>query len=548
MAQTADPDMPNTPQPTPAGYGMWMAFLLAALAGLAMFCAFPPLDFGGLAWFAAALFFFAITQCPTPSTGAAAGAIYGVAFFGPLLWYISAFGFVPWALVVILEAAFAAAMGYLAAWLNRLRRPGWRVVGLAALWVIIEYLRAHRGPVSLSLGSAYYTQWDELPLLQLASVGGSLLISFYIALLGSAIATTAVMWLPGRWLRPDGWGPRMARDAARALLFAYAAFFAAFFWGSWTYRTGAKATTSVPETAAFRVAYVQAASRSKHMVTQAEAESATEAYFELTEMVPAGADLIIWPETAMPLVLDDRPDLKERLAKLAREKGSFLLVGTNERAPAGRLYNSMVLLTPDGKIIDRYRKVHLVLFGEYVPGRDRFKFLERFPIRPYDYAPGDGFNVLRANRMHFGVLICFEALFPEYVRRLCRDGAEFVVVATSDAWAAGTYEVAQHSRTAIFRAVEARRYVVRAATHGQSMVITPFGDRLGVIDIGERGIEHQLVVPLRRLSFYHRWGDWPLLGFCLLMWLGACVNILTRKGEHNGPSTDSNPMQHCRLR
>ncbi len=547
MAQTADPDMPRTPRPFGSGYGLWVPLAMAVAAGGLMFCAFPPLDLGGLAWLAAAVFFFAITQCPSPRTGALVGGVYGAAFFGPLLWYISAFGLVPWALVVFLEALFTAAMGYLAAWLNELRRPGWRVVALASLWVIIEYLRAHRGPVSLSLGSVYYTQHTELPLLQLASVGGGLLISFYIALLAAAMATTAVMWLPGRWLRPPGWGPRMARDAARALLIAYAAFFAAFFWGSWTYRTGSRATASVPEAAGFRLVYVQAASRSKHTVTVAEAESSAEAYFSLTEMAPAGADLIVWPETAMPLVLDDRPDLRDRLAKLAQDKGSFLLVGANEQAPRGRLYNSMLLISPAGDIIDRYRKVHLVLFGEYVPGRERFKFLERFPIRPYDYAPGEGPKVLQANKMRFGVLICFEALFPEYTRWLCRHGAEFIVIATSDAWAANTYEVAQHSATAVFRAVEARRYVIRASTHGRSMVITPFGDCVGVIEIGERGLQSQLVVPLRRLSFYHRWGDWPLMVFCLLAWLGACGQMLMRKGDADVPPADSDSVQCRRL-
>ena len=546
MADTAD--MADTLSSASRPFGPWMALVLAAGAGAVMFCAFPPLDVGGLAWLAAALFFFSITQCSTPALGAAAGAVYGAAFFGPLLFYISAFGIIPWLLVVLLEVLFTAALGYFAAWLNRLPRPGWRVVGLAALWVIIEYLRAHRGPLSLSLGSAYYSQWHELPLLQLASVGGSLLISFYIALLGAAIATVAVEWLPGRWRRPVGWGPRTARDAARALLSAYAAFFAAFFWGSWTYRTGSRATSSIPETVGFRVAYVQAASRSKHTVTAAEAQASADAYFSLTDLVPAGCDLIVWPETAMPLVIDDRPDLLTRLAEVARDKGSFMLVGCNERAPAGRLYNSMLLISPDGQIIDRYRKVHLVRFGEYVPGRQRFKFIERFPVRPYDYAPGSGFKVLNANKMHFGVVICFEALFPRYIRRLCRGGAQFLVVSTSDAWAYNTYEVQQHSRTAIFRAVEARRYLVRVATHGQSMVITPFGDLRGVIEIGDSGVQHQLVVPLRRLSFYHRFGDWPLMGICLLLWLGACAQILARKEDAHVPPNDSHTMQCGRLR
>ncbi|MBC7287526.1 MAG: apolipoprotein N-acyltransferase, partial [Armatimonadetes bacterium] len=488
-------------------------------------------DIGGLAWVAAALFFFAMGQAPSAAWGAAAGAVYGAAFFGPLLWYISAFGLIPWALVVVLEAIFYAAAGCLSAYLNRMARVGWRIGGLAAIWVLIEYLRAHRGALSLSLGSSYYSQWSLPPILQLASIGGSLLISFFIGLLGAALATAAAAWLPGNWLRPPGWGPRQARDAARALLAAYALFFVAYFWGASVYRAGSKAIASMPETAGFDVGFVQAAEQRHHVITQEEAVRSTEAYFYLTELLPAGLDLVVWPETAVPLVLEEAEDYRARIARMAREKGSFMLVGTNERAPGGRLYNTLLLVSPNGAVIDRYRKVHLIIFGEYVPGRDRWKFLHRFPIRPYDYAPGDGFKVLEASRMKFGVLICFEALFPEYTRWLCQHGAEFIVIATSDAWAAKTYEVAQHSRTAIFRAVEARRYVVRVGTHGESMVITPVGECLSVIPIGESGTQRERIFPIKSLSPYHRVGDWPLLCLCLILWAGACYHTLASGRE-----------------
>jgi len=494
---------------------------MAAVAGGLMFCAFPPADIGELAWVSLPLFALALTQCRRPGWGALAGLVFGLSFYGPLLSYISAFGVVPWALVVLMESALLVALGYLATQLNPLGRPLLRAAASAALWVLVEYLREHRGAVSLTLGDIYHSQWGQPSLLQLASVGGGHLISFLMVLLSSALAIAAMAWLPGRLHRPAATGTALRRDAARTLVFCYLVFFAAFFWGNWAYRRGTGIIENLPERVAFRVSYVQAAVPMGHTATAEEAREAADAYLRLSDALPRGSDLIVWPETAIPAFLEQNDEYREAVAEMARRKGSYLLAGGCEPAPMEKLYNTQFLFDPSGRIVDRYRKVHLVLFGEYVPWRKQLKFLERFPIRPFDYAPGDGYNVMQAGDMRFGNLICFESLFPQYTRLLCRLGAEFIVITTSDHWAQGTYELAQHSRIEVFRAVEARRYVVRVATDGESMIITPFGRRLSVLEIEEQGVQHDLVFPIEALSLYHRWGDWPLLLLCCVLWIGA---------------------------
>jgi apolipoprotein N-acyltransferase len=505
------------------GYGPAVAILVAGLAGLAMFAAFPPAEIGALAWVALFLFFFALGQCPGPGWAALVGLVYGLCFFLPLLGYICAFGVVPWLLLGLWEAAGLAALGLLGWQVSQGQRPGWKIAGLAALWVLLEYGRGHRGPLSLTLGDVYYSQWDQPALVQLASLGGGHLISFLMAGLCAALAVTARAWVPGRWRRPPGWGPEYARDAARALLTVYTMFFLAFFWGVWVYGRGRRMLASLAPARGVRVGYVQASVARHHVLQPGEAERSAESYFALSELLPPGLQLVVWPETALPVVLARHTDYQARLKALARQLQAWLLVGANEEAPGGRLYNTLFLFDPQGRVAGFYRKVHLVLFGEYVPGRKRFPFLQRFPIRPFDYAPGADFTVLRAGQVSFGPLICFEALFPEYARLLCQRGAEFLVIATSDAWAAGSYELRQHSRTAVFRAVEARRFVLRVADHGESALITPWGERLAVLQVGERGVQHEVLFPVQGLSLYHRWGDGPLLGLCLVLWVGAAA-------------------------
>lgn len=486
-----------------------------------MFGAFPPLDAGTLAWLALAVFFFALSQCRRPSWGFLTGLVYGLCFFGPLTLYISRFGFVPWALLTLVEAVLFGLLGCLGAGLNDLRRPGLRAVGLAALWVLFEYLRAHRGPISLTLGDVYYTQWAELSLLQLASLGGGHLVTFVMTLLSAALATVAAAWLPLPLYRPRGMGPLFARDAARSLLLVYAVLFLGFFWGSWAYRAGQQAMAAADESKGLLVGYVQAAMPTTGFGRSEDIPQAAEAYFRLTETLPGSLDLIVWPETAIPAVLDYNPKYRWRLAALAKQRKCYLLAGTNLQAPEGRLYNTLLLYDPAGQPVAQYAKTHLVLFGEYVPWRDRLPWLKRFPIRDFDYAPGEGLQVMEARGVHFAPLICFEALFPQLTREVCRQGAELLVFCTSDVWAQGTYELAQHSRTAIVRAVEARRYVIRVATDGESMVISPFGNRWGILPIGQPGVEAQTVHPIRALSLYHRWGDAPLMIFCCAAWLAA---------------------------
>jgi apolipoprotein N-acyltransferase len=514
---------------TGPGYGLWLPVVLSAAAGLIMFAAFPPADLGGLAWLGLALFFFALTQCRKASWGALAGLAYGMAFYATFLGYIGRYGAVPLIALAAAEAAFVALFGYLATFLNRLTRPGLRMGATAALWVLLEYLRAHRGPVGMTLGSTYYSQWSELPLLQLASIGGGHLITFFIALVAAAIATVAAAWLPMRLYRTEGMDAGYAREAARAMLFVYALLFAGFFWGSWAYRDGEKLMAAVPEEKGCRVGYVQAYVPMGPHTLLKDVEASVGAYFGLTEVLPAGLDLIVWPETAIPAVLDLRPDLWKRMADVARKRQCWFLAGSNETASEGRLKNTLFLFDPAGTVTDKYSKNHLVPFGEVVPGRKRFKWLSKFPIRPFDYAPGDGFKVLRAGKVKIGPLICFEALFEQFPRALCRKGAEVLVFSTSDAWAQNSYEVMQHSRTAIVRAVEARRYVVRVGTDGESLVITPFGDRLSVLPAGKPGVQRETVYPIDALSFYHRIGDWPLMLLCCGLWLWAMAEAVRRR-------------------
>jgi apolipoprotein N-acyltransferase len=212
-------------------------------------------------------------------------------------------------------------------------------------------------------------------------------------------------------------------------------------------------------------------------------------------------------------------------------------MGASEQ-DGGKTYNSAYCFRPDGTLAGIYHKMDLVLFGEYVPYRDRFPFLRRFPIRNFDYTPGTERKVFPADGYRLAPLICFEGIFPDPSREVTRLGADLIVIITSDAWALHTFELQQHSLAALFRAIESRRYLVRAATNGISAIYDPYGETLDEVGFYTPGVATATIaVKPRPLSTYHRFGDVPLIVLCLLL-LALGLSEGSLGGQPNGERGD----------
>jgi apolipoprotein N-acyltransferase len=140
-----------------------------------------------------------------------------------------------------------------------------------------------------------------------------------------------------------------------------------------------------------------------------------------------------------------------------------------------RLLNSAFLISADGQILDRYDKIHLVPFGEYIPLKHILKFLDKLVVGIGDFFPGNAPEVLQGPGGRFGVVICFEVIFPDLVRRFVDLGADYMVTITNDAWFGRSSAPYQHFGMVVFRAVENRVYFARAANTGISGFIDPFG-------------------------------------------------------------------------
>ncbi len=202
-------------------------------------------------------------------------------------------------------------------------------------------------------------------------------------------------------------------------------------------------------------------------------------YKELSgQAAKADPQLIVWPESATPFYFQSSEKYQPQLLNWVESWGSWLLFGSpSYRAVFSqtKLYNSAFLVSPEKKLAGVYHKLHLVPFGEYVPLKGVLSFAGKLVAQVGDFSSGSEHTILELPQGKLGVVICFEVIFPQVVRRFFDRGAQFLVNITNDAWFGKTSASLQHFSILTLRAVENRSFVVRAANTGISGFIDPLG-------------------------------------------------------------------------
>ena len=381
---------------------------------------------------------------------------------------------------------------------------------IPSAWVLLEYIRSHLFtgfPWSL-LG---YSQYANLPVIQVADIAGVWGVSFLTMMVNVAIYS--------------GIGYRVSGIVRiKKALIPILGIIIILIYGYYKIYRIPNPESRIP----LKVSVVQGNIPQVLKWHSASREFIMDRYLGLTDEVQANApDLIIWPEASLPVVAEDEPDYYERVIRYTETMATPLLFGAVTKRD-GIYYNSALLLSKEGKLLKRYDKLHLVPFGEYIPFRNTFRFLESIvPIG--DIAPGEAYTIFdlqpreltQAGSYKFGVLICFEDIFPDLARGFVKRGAEFLVNITNDAWFGKTTEAYQHLAASVFRAVENRVYVVRAANTGVSGFIDPQGRIISLVknaggdSIFTTGHATQEISPQRGPTFYGRYGD-SFVGICFI--------------------------------
>jgi apolipoprotein N-acyltransferase len=225
--------------------------------------------------------------------------------------------------------------------------------------------------------------------------------------------------------------------------------------------------------------------------------------------------LVVWPESAeWPFVHHRSALLDADLARLV-DRGCTVLFNSISTAPGDASYNSAFLLSPAGTEA-RYDKRHLVPFGEYVPFRGVFGWIDKLSRNAGEFRPADQMALLPWEGEKIGMAICYEVVFPEETADLVRQGATILISITNDAWYGDTSAPWQHFRAARFRAAENRRPLLRAAVTGVSAWVAPDGSVREEIGVYKEGVLHLRVLGSRELTPFSR-APWLVPALCTLL-------------------------------
>lgn len=463
-----------------ARLGTSTACALAALSGLAYASGFPPRAWTAAPWVALAPLLIACAALP-PARAALAGMVWAataaaaVASFVPgmLTAYFGLGAGASWlATIAVVGGLHGVYVGAYAAWVAWLvRRRAANPLLVAGGWLACEMVRAH-APLGSPWALSGYSQVGWPVVLQIADATGVYGIGLLLASVNAIVAAAVVPQLRGR-------RPRVATAIVAAALLATASY------GHWRLRA---APAAGPE---LRVAVVQAGASPAR---EAERPARLARYAALTRQIaPAPGALVVWPEYATEAYLDEPSAARDTVLGLATDLDVDLLLGAPhyEATANGTRYHNSAYLVRDRRIAGRYDKHRLVPFAEAA------------------YSPGAGSSVLAAGGTRVGMLLCVEAMFPELAAAAVREGATLLVTLSNDAWFGDPAAARQQLDIATLRAVETRRYLVRAAATGISAVVDPSGRVLAAGDFDRRDAFAATVHPSRLLSPYQRWGDAP---------------------------------------
>jgi apolipoprotein N-acyltransferase len=475
--------------------GLRLAAAFAAGAGLNV--AFAPFAWWPVGVLAPAALFALIRGLP-PRRAAWVGAAFGVGLFafGTYWLYtcLHVFGLVPLWLTAVLQCVLVAVLSAYAAALCYVANRFWRTPGAArdwlvlpCLWVLLEWLRgwALSGFPWLSLGYAFI----DTPLAEWAPLLGVYAVTWAAAL---AAAGVNVLFTPG------------TRAARRAL--ALAAIGALFLVPA----LGAHHAWTRPVGGPIRVAAVQGAVSQDQKWQYDNRDATMDRYAKLTARA-WGAQLIVWPESALPVLAGDIPEYLDDLRSEARAHGADFAIGLVNYLPATMQYfNGLLVLSDAGG--GWYYKRHLVPFGEYFPVPKFIRSWMRLMSLPYeDISAGPAQQpTLVAAGQKLGLTICYEDAFGSSQLGILRE-ATLLINVTNNAWFGDSTAPHQHLQIARMRALEAGRYLIRATNDGVTAVIGPHGEIVGRLPQFQEAVLRADVRPMTGLTPYARLGNYPVV-------------------------------------
>ena len=510
-------------------YKKLLPVLPAIASGILIALSFPSAGLAPLAWVA----FIPLLYSLWKKSGKEAfwsGFVFGmVYFFGTLYWIyhsINYYGGMSFAVSICIVLFLCCYLALFPAFFSVLFIQLYRKTKLPAvliapvLWVMLEFARSY-ALTGFPWSSIGYSQYGFLSLIQIADITGIYGVSFLVLAVNGAGAD---LLLTRKRLNKMPLFPLSYTITGMVSLLLLLS--AAYGYGLFRLseeRPGSSCTISV----------VQGNIEQDQKWEPSYQQEVLSVYENLSrEALSARPFLLVWPETAVPFYFGYDARNTDNLLQFQKELGSYLLFGSvmvrgiaHERA---ELTNSVILLDREGKKSFTYDKIHLVPFGEYVPLRSILFFVDKLVAGIGDYVPGRQYTRAETECGSFGTLVCYEVIFPGLVRKFFVGGGDFIVTVTNDAWFGKTAGPYQHFSMAVFRAIENRKPLIRAANTGISGFIDSNGRILAKSGLFTRQVLTGDITTDSSRTFYTRYGD--LFSYlCIVISIVMAANLFSRR-------------------
>lgn len=505
-----------------------ISLVLCIISAVLLILIFPNFEFSYLAWFAFVPLLFALRD-KNPHQAFFFGYVTGLIFYlGSVYWLIH----VTLPGLIFLCLYLALYFGFFSLFATvRYPESRARIFILPAIWVALEYLRT-----SFATGFGWsllgYSQYKNLPVIQIADITGPYGVSFLIMMV-NVIIYQSLLAIKNRA------AVKITIHDLRYTVYGLILLLLTLSYGYSSLARGSKGDT-------IRISTIQGNISQHQKWNEAYEDFILDQYSIITTVasVADNPDLIVWPETAFPGYYGSEKELTGKMGKLIKDIKIPMLFGTpliRTSPRAVQITNSAILLDDKGKIMQQYDKLHLVPFGEYVPFEKVLGFVHN--LAPYPiagFAPGSEYTVFKLPNEHqFSVLICFEDIFPSLSRRFVREGADFLVTITNDAWFKRSSAPYQHAQASVFRAVENRVNMVRSANTGLSCFIDTKGKITSRVtdmkgeDIFVEGFDTQNLQIAPSNSIYTKYGDL----FAYICMLISLIAVFAKKSYTRGRFT-----------
>jgi len=447
---------------------------------------------------------------------------------------------------ILFEFYFGPLMGMLGLCVSSIAKRRSPITALWAfpfLWVSLEFFRSNFIFLSIPWALLGHSQYQNLMIIQPAAITGAYGISFLLAF-GNAAIAAGVLYLLKLILKT----PRPSfnliskRSVLRIIVAAVGLTLVFLGYG--------RLNISVPPTTqSIRISVLQGnINQEKKSNPSKYAKQIMQTYIDLTT---AAADqepeLVVWPEAATPGFILKNMAHMNQVVPLIRETDAYFLIGSSEypkfqkglKFDKEKYGNTALFFSPKGKVLGQYLKIHLVPFGETIPYEGIIpwpSFIVSKEKRSFE-VPGKEFTLFNLENETFGVLICWEVVFPDLFRTFVKNGAGFMLNITNEGWFGDTAAPYQMLAINVFRAVENRVVLARAANTGISCFIDPTGKITGMVEDRKgkatfvQGFLTQDVNIHHKKTFYTRYGD--VFVYCILFVTALLITVTVFKPKNS---------------